>query len=75
MHIATMAYIYAAFTVCVTILELVINSNQFQMLWSYTLLLWPPVLKQVHAIAWEVLGNLQEFRLCPGRVVACLGFV
>ena len=42
--LATMAYISAAFTVCVTILVLVVNSNWIQILRSYMLFLKPPIL-------------------------------
>ena len=42
--LATMAYVYAACVVRVTILVLAVNSDWFQILWSYTLLLKPPIL-------------------------------
>ena len=49
--LATMAYISAAFTVRVTILVLVVNSNWIQILRSYMLFLKPPIL--IHSChAW-----------------------
>ena len=39
---ATMACVYTACAACVIVLVLVVNSDWFQMLWSYTLLLKLP---------------------------------
>ena len=72
--LATIAYVYAACTVCVTILVLVVNSHRFQILRSYTLLFKPPVLmgswlKTYDFNAQMLQVSLSKNHLFPGLLV------
>ena len=54
------------------LLALVVNSNQFQMLWSYTLLLWPSILMCTCTNHFDTNCSHLNFNLCPSLLLLLL---
>ena len=69
MCLVTMAYVYTACTGCVTIFSTGSNSDWFQILQSYTLLLQPPVLMRSNNHYVIPLNTFTRDHLCMYHTV------